>query len=43
MYLSRGEGKSVTIKVHTSSVELYSILFSCSMRAIYNRVHHAQN
>ena len=33
-YLSHGEGKPVTRKVHSSST-----LFLCSVRTIYNRVH----
>ena len=40
--LSNAEGKSGTRKVCTSSVSLSSTLFSCSVRAMYNRVHRDQ-
>ena len=41
--LSNSEGKSVTRKFLTSLVESYSTLFSCSVRAMYNRVNSDQN
>ena len=40
--LSNVEGKEDTREVHTSSVKSSSTLFSCSLRAIYIRVHRAQ-
>ena len=39
--LSNVEGKSDTRKLHTSSITSYST-FLCSVRAMYNRVHHNQ-
>ena len=30
-------------KIHTSLINSSSKLFSCSIRAMYNRVHRAQN
>ena len=40
---SCGEVKSVTIKVHASLVNLYTILFSGSVRDMYKRVYRAHN
>ena len=41
-YLSNVEGKSDMRKVRTSSVKSSSTLFSCSVRAMYNRVNSSQ-
>ena len=41
--LLHGEGKSVIRKVCSSSVKSYSTLFSCSVRAMYNKGHRTQN
>ena len=40
--LSHVEGKEVTRKLCTYVVNSYSTSFSCSARAMYNRVHRAQ-
>ena len=42
-HLFNVEGKSDTKKVRTSLVNSSSTLFSCSIRAMYNRVYRAQN
>ena len=40
--LSNVEGKYDKRKLRTPSVNSYSILFSCLLHAMYNRVHRAQ-
>ena len=42
-YVWNVDRKLDKIKVHMYSINSTSTLFSCSIRAIYNRVHYAQN
>ena len=42
-YVSNVDRQSYKRKMHTLLIKSSSTLFSCSIRAIYNRVHRAQN